>query len=204
MNLATLLEKYQVNCHQLLHIGAHLGEEAAEYDKAGFPVWWVEANPEVLPKLRANLAQYPEQYVIEGLIADRDDEILRFHITNYDGMSSSIFQFDKHPIYSPDTVFVNEREIVATTIRTLCDQYDIKPDFLNLDIQGAELLALRGAGDVLRGVKWIYTEVSTDTVYAGGAQMSEIDEFLSPDFVRVETDLGMHGGSHGDAFYVRR
>lgn len=204
IDFETLINKYDIHSKEVLHIGAHLGEEAEEYHRAKVPmVWWVEGNPEVLPQLEENLTKYVNQYVIHALVTDKDDDERLFNITNYDGMSSSVFDFDKHPNYSPDTVFVDRKVLPTRTIDSLCKENSLTPDLLCLDIQGAELLALHGATNTLPGVRWIYTEVSTDSVYAGGAQMHEIDEFLSPHFERVETDLGMHGGTHGDAFYVR-
>jgi hypothetical protein len=69
-----------------------------------------------------------------------------------------------------------------------------------MDLQGAELLALRGATETLRSVRFVYTEVNVDELYAGCAQLDEIDEQLVG-FVRMETALTPHGW--GDAFYVR-
>lgn len=204
MTLDDLSLKYKINPKQILHIGAHLAEEADEYYNCGDPlVFWVEANPDVIEKIEQNISQYANQRVVNFLITDKDGQDREFHVTNYDGMSSSVFEFDRHPMYSPDTVFVNHIQLKSITISTLCDIYDLIPDLLCLDIQGAELLALRGAGNVLNNVKWIYSEVSTASVYSGGAQMHEIDDFLKNWGVRVETDLGMHGGTHGDALYVR-
>ncbi len=39
---------------------------------------------------------------------------------------------------------------------------DIHFNFLNLDIQGAELKALKSMGDYLNNVDYIYTEVNSD------------------------------------------
>lgn len=204
MTLQDLSVKYNIKPNQILHVGAHLGEEAEDYFNCGNPtVCWVEANPEVIKKIEEKISPYPKQYVVNFLVTDKDGQEREFHVTNYDGMSSSVFNFDRHPMYSPDTVFVKHIKLKTITIATLCDVYDLNPDLLCIDIQGAELLALRGSGNVLREVKWIYLEVSTASVYEGGAQMHEIDEFLKTWGVRVETDLGMHGGTHGDALYVR-
>src|SRR4051812_25253949 len=107
IDLGVLVERYDMQVHGVLHVGAHLGEEAAQYAALGVPVWWVEANRAVVPKLVANLSPWPDQHVIVALVTDQDDSDAEFHVTNYDGMSSSIFEFDRHPLYSPDTVFVD-------------------------------------------------------------------------------------------------
>lgn len=205
MDLKQLAKSYYMNPTAILHIGAHLAEEAEEYFRLGDPrVVWVEANPRVIPRIESAIRRYRNQEVICALITDRDGERRTFNVTNYDGMSSSVFEFDKHVIYSPDTVFTERIQLETLTVDSLCERMSFQPDLLCMDIQGAELLALRGAEYTLPSVKWIYAEVSTDTVYAGGAQMKDIDQFLSAyGFLRRVTDLSMHGGTHGDALYVR-
>lgn len=203
IDLADLKSKYSMNISGILHVGAHLGEEADLYDRLDVPhVWWVEGNPDVMPKLESNISRFQNQEVIQALITDTDDDTIRFNITNYDGMSSSIFPFGTHIIDSPDTIYIKHFTLQSRTIDSLADLYHIKANFLNLDMQGSELLALKGATKFLEGIDFIYSEVSTGPVYIGGALMHEIDEYLT-DFSRVETDLGMHRGKHGDALYAR-
>jgi hypothetical protein len=75
-------------------------------------------------------------------------------------------------------------------------------NFMNLDIQGAELLALRGAGDILKNFDYIYTEVNIEELYDGCCLMNEIDEYLKQfGFKRVITEMTQYGW--GDAFYVK-
>jgi hypothetical protein len=50
---------------------------------------------------------------------------------------------------------------------------------IKLDIQGAELKALRGASRILdEEVKLIYAEVSFHPLYEGGTTFGEVDGFL--------------------------
>ena len=73
---------------------------------------------------------------------------------------------------------------------------------MTLDIQGAELEALTGMGDLLTQVRWIFTEVNRREMYAGIPIVAELDEFLSrKGFRRVVTLWNPAGW--GDALYVR-
>lgn len=75
-------------------------------------------------------------------------------------------------------------------------------NFINLDIQGAELKALRGMEAWLPKIDYIYTEVNQEYVYEGCALVGEIDAYLAQfGFRRVETVW--HANAWGDAFYVR-
>jgi hypothetical protein len=76
-------------------------------------------------------------------------------------------------------------------------------DFWNFDIQGAELLALKGAIGALPYAKVLYMEVNTEEVYKGCAQIEELDTFLGDHgFTRVMTDITEAGW--GDAIYIRK
>ncbi len=60
--------------------------------------------------------------------------------------------------------------------------------FLNADIQGAELLALKGMGDLIKSFKWAYLEVNKKETYVGCADINDIDEYLFEyGFERIET-----------------
>jgi hypothetical protein len=47
-----------------------------------------------------------------------------------------------------------------------------------IDVQGAELLVLKGAGSLLANCKSLLVEVSTRQVYNGGALWHELESFL--------------------------
>lgn len=203
MSLPELVTKYDLDIHGVLHVGAHLAEEAADYDHLGLgPVLWVEANPAVIDIITANLITYPDQRVVQALVYSEDHMELDFHVTNYDGMSSSIYEFGTHTQFSPDTVFVETLRLKTRTIDRVTKMagfYDF--NFLNMDLQGAELHALMGATETLKHVDYVMSEVNKAEVYKGCARVEELDEILS-DFERVETYwVGNQGW--GDALYVR-
>lgn len=188
----------------VLHVGAHLAEEAPVYNALSVPVVWVEANIDLLDKIQNALQYYPDQnFVIGRAVTDEPDGLVEFKITNYDSMSSSVFEFGTHPQFSPDTVVVERRMMKTTTIDTIMKEYDVLPiNTLVMDIQGAELLALKGAKKFLPQVDYIYCEVNTAQVYVGCAQLDELKDFL-PDFDYVaEYMVGNQGW--GDGLFVRK
>ena len=73
--------------------------------------------------------------------------------------------------------------------------------FWNFDIQGAELLALKGATKSIQHVKALYIEVNEKELYKNCALIDEIDAFLATyHFTRVATRMTDHGW--GDALYI--
>ena len=76
--------------------------------------------------------------------------------------------------------------------------------FLNLDIQGAELSALRGMGRNISTCLAIYTEVNLRELYKGVPLLEEMDAFLSEKgFVRVDWEIFSQLG-WGDALYINQ
>ena len=97
-------------------------------------------------------------------------------------------------------------EIMETiTINTLFNTNNIpydKYDFINLDIQGAELLALQGATQILPHIKAIYTEVNEKELYENCALLPDLEKFLSDNgFVRAIVIMTPAGW--GDGLYIR-
>ena len=74
-------------------------------------------------------------------------------------------------------------------------------NFLNMDIQGYELEALKGAKQTLKSIDYVYTEVNRDEVYENCARVEQLDFFLK-DFERVHTNW--MGGTWGDSLYLRK
>ena len=204
-----LKSKHGMRITGVLHVGAHDCEEAGPYAEVVEPggrVMWVEGNPEICERLRAR--GVPD--VHEALVSDVDGAETDFIITN-NGQSSSILELAEHRREHPDVFEVKRVRLATTTLGSLLSRIEaaeaVQPvefNFLNLDIQGAELMALRGLGaDRLAAVDYVYTEVNEKELYAGCALLPDMDAFLgAAGFDRKDTAMTRHGW--GDALYVRR
>ena len=200
---ATLVEKYALDRRVtgVVHVGAHLAEEAPYYAQIDVPVMWIEANGAVADKIDAVLEPYPRQWCVEALVADVDGREFPFHVTNYDGMSSSIFPFGTHRQNHPDVVVTRELVIRARTLDLIMAEHRFVPNMLVMDVQGAEGLVLKGATTLIPHLDFVYSEINTEEVYKGCAKVEELDALLS-DFRRAETAMTPYGW--GDAVFVRK
>lgn len=185
----------------VLHVGAHEAEELAEYQAAGWgPVVWVEGLPDKAAQLRERLLGARDQHVFGALAWDSDGDMLTMRRTNND-QASSVLPMGTHLVEHPEIHVVEEIALPTARLDTLLAGTPHRFDFVNLDIQGAELRALRGLGDRLRGVRWIYCEVMEKPLYIGAPLVGELDAYLSGcGFNRVDTQMTPHGW--GDALYV--
>lgn len=194
--------RYSVRANGVLHVGGHHGEERPLYDALKYsPVWWVDGDKRSFPVLQAAIADAPNHHAIRAVVADEVRK-MTFNLANNE-QSSSILDLGTHKEEHPDVVYEGSRVVTSTTIDILRAEGKIgDANYLNLDIQGAELMALKGATQYLDSVDYIYSEVNNAELYEGGCLVWELDEFLGDlGFNRVETTFTVHGW--GDAFYVR-
>ena len=191
-----------INCRPnkgVLHIGAHICEEKQLYNDNGINddnILWIEANNDLINQEQKN--------ILNAVISDKNDEEVNFIITN-NMQSSSILELYKHLEEHPGVIEIERRKVKTITLNTLYENNNIpydRYDFINLDIQGAELKALKGADKILPHIKAIYTEVSTKELYKNCVLLPELDEFLEKNgFKRII--ISMTHNYWGDALYIK-
>ncbi|WP_220750718.1 FkbM family methyltransferase [Jannaschia sp. AI_61] len=184
----------------IVHVGAHEGQEAATYQAFGAGhVVFVEADPDRLPRLKAHvdkvatgdrpklteLLRLPRTKftVLGALVGDTDGAQVPFYRFSNEGASSSIFrkaqlEEDRFPTVSETGETLS---LPMQRLDTLLKTAGIAPetvDCLTLDVQGAELLCLRGAPETLRSAKVLEVEVANSGWYAGGVLVEELEPWL--------------------------
>ena len=200
-----IVNKYSMP-NGIIHIGAHLMEERGRYlaNKLDNTIW-IEANPKVFSQIDFINKEENKEQAFNFAISDIDNSIYKFYITN-NGESSSILELDKHKIHHPHIHVTEVIEVESKRMDTLINENNINIknyDFINLDIQGAELLAMKGFGNYLNNIKFIYTEVNIESLYKDCALLHNIDEFLKEfKFERVETFITQF--NWGDALYIKK
>lgn len=187
---------YNIQVNGVLHIGAHVCEEAPLYKSWSVPdqnIVWVDAIPRV-------------DGVYAALISDTDGEQVTFRITN-NHQSSSMLELGTHLSQHPDVYEIGQQIMTTTTVNTFLKR--LPPDvqksinYLHLDIQGAELKALKGASALLQQLDVIVTEVNMEHLYKDCALLPDIDSFLLDyGFKRVGLSLTKH--QWGDAMYIKK
>ncbi len=168
----------------IIHVGAHEGQEVGEYFAAGFErVALVEANPQWCATLHARFDGDPRVRIFETAIADRAGTMtLHIHTSRRGSTEPASLlpmkEFNRivTALHTPACV-----EVPVTTLDALAREQGLNAreyNFLSLDIQGAEMLALRGADATLRTMDAIICEVALLELYEGQALEAEIVDFL--------------------------
>jgi len=182
------------------HVGAHEAEELVTYRKHGIPqVAWIECQPEVAKALASRIAS-PNNLVIEGCAWSESGLSKTLKITN-NSVSSSLLELKEHKTKYPAVTESRRVQVRTKRLDELIPK-EFRFNFLNLDIQGAELEAVRGLGDLINQIDYIYSEVNQLELYAGLAKIVEFDSYLREQgFTRLVTSWTADGW--GDAFYSR-
>lgn len=185
----------------IVHVGACTGEEREAYAACGIErVLWFEANPETCEILYENVKDMPGNIVYNYLLSDVDWEVVDFHITsNFRAASSSMLPLKKHREHYPKIDVV---ETVKLTAHRL-DGYELSGcNFLNMDVQGAELKVLKGLGDRISQFDYVYSEINTAELYEGCVLLPELESYLHDcGFTRQETNMTPY--EWGDSIFVR-
>lgn len=206
----------------VVHVGAHIGQEAARYQAWGArKVIWIEAAPDLFKRLEANLEKIrkeppslfarltksdpTEHIAVRALIAAEDGVVHKLNVYDNDGASNSIFLLSREN--SKRYEFLQEtgevHDVPSRTLDSILSEIGVAPeevDVLVVDVQGAELLCLQGASGLLQHVRWIQSEVSQRPVYSGGVLLRELDDWLKDKGFRRRSRVRKN---HTDAIYER-
>jgi FkbM family methyltransferase len=174
------------------------------------PVAWFEADPITYAKLVANVLPYKGHTTHNLLLGDVDQSVVQFNITSKPGVngnngSSSFLPLGKHAEHHPHITVTKQIVLPMKRFDTFVKEtsFDVSLyNFLNVDVQGAELHVIKGMGNFINDIDYIVVEVNEAELYKGGALLKELDAYLvSRGFVMTVKNINKY--EYGDAFYVR-
>lgn len=179
----------------VIHVGGHHGEEAPYYQQHGIRmVVWIEAEPDAFEILRRNVAGYSGHHCIHALAADRDGEERSFYRHRFGSgakrgfcstlpWNASVVEGDA-VLSRLETFDISSMQTV--TVATALGERGFPPEnfqYLSINVQGAELLVLRGLREYLASIQWIFCDGELDAAsvrYQGAPSIAEVAEWLAP------------------------
>jgi FkbM family methyltransferase len=188
----------------IVEAGSHWGEDTlwlARYWPRGM-VHAFEPSPELFEKTTqhtnwiSNVRRYP------FALSDRVETVELFVSSGDSTASSSIYAPKEHLVEHPTVKFEKQISVPTMTLELWAQQYGIRRvDFLWLDMQGAELRALKGLGKVIETARGLHVEVSTKESYAGAPLYPELAAWMNERGLKVKNER--FEGSQGDVFFAR-
>lgn len=186
-------DKFLFEANGIIHIGAHHAEERYLYEAMKKRVLWIEANPDHLCVINANLRGFVRQKAFIGLLGSNEQEKQIFNVSNNDGLSSSVYTFEKHSDLWPEVKMVKVKTLPQTTLDAILKKNkedSNRYDTLVLDTQGSELDILKGISNLNKWIKRIQLETSNFNVYKNAPLKKAIDAFLfSKGYVLLESQV---------------
>jgi len=201
-----LVDKHKLDIKGVLHLGASTGQERDAYDTyCKGKVMWVEAIPRVYLDLQQNIKSYPQQTAHNACLSNVDGDEVVFNVSNNESQSSSILELGVHALIHPEVHYVEQIAMKTQRVDTLLKDVDVSTiNFLNVDLQGAEHLAIEGMGDLIKNIDYALLEVNMKETYKGCMLIEELDYFmLQRGFERVETGEWV-AETWTDALYIRK
>lgn len=201
-----LVNKHKLDIKGVLHLGASTGQERKEYDNyCKGDILWVEAIPSVYSELVKNIEPFEKQKAFNACLSNVDDDEVVFNVSNNESQSSSILELGVHMDIHPEVHYVDQIKMKTKRVDTLFKGYSFDNiNFLNVDLQGAEHLAIEGMGDLIKHFDYALLEVNMQETYRGCMLIDDLDYFMMQrGFERVETGDWV-ANTWTDALYVRK
>ena len=173
----------------LVEVGARDCQETLRFRELlpDADIFTFECNPATLPLCRKAIHPFENIHLIEKAVTNYNGFVKFYPIdtekteTTWEdgnpGVSSLLRASGKYPV---EKYVQNEIEIEATTLKTLMDENNISCiDLLWMDVQGAELLVLRGIEDRISDVKLMHIEVEFFEIYKNQPLFPVIKKYLN-------------------------
>jgi FkbM family methyltransferase len=172
----------------IFEFGSRYGEDTIEFAKI-YPqskIYAFECNPNTLAICKKNTEKYLNIKLIEKAVGDIDGTIKFYPInpaktitTWEDGNQGASSLFKASGKYPIENYVQDEVDVPIVKLSTIMKEYSLSHiDILWMDIQGAELLALRGLENQLDNVHFIHTEVEFMEIYDSQPLFTEIKNYL--------------------------
>jgi FkbM family methyltransferase len=197
----------ELGLSRAVHVGAHFGEEREVYEALGFSeVLWIEASRQTYQTLVEHLGKptsaKTRHIAVNALVSDQAGQQIELRHFSNEGASNSIFP--AAPLLRETWPTLHETGTTETVTSDTLDRIALAhgfatADLLVADVQGAELLVLKGALKLLASAKAVAVEVSTHPYYEGGVLQPELRGFLrGHGFIETR-----RAPKHGDQLFVR-
>ena len=206
-----ILKKHQLpNPKTLVQVGASGGQELEDFITAGVgDALLIEPLDMPFSVLQHRVQNIPTYLPFKALVSSINGKEFDFYVASNGGQSSSILEPGNHLEKFPYVSFPEKIKITGYRLDSLfaflLSEKRIKfdrIDMLYIDVQGAELYVLKGAGELLENIKYIWTEVGPGEAYKGGASYQELIQYLDAynfQLVYLECPPGLMG----DALFVK-
>ncbi|MDT9297895.1 MAG: FkbM family methyltransferase, partial [Arthrospira platensis PCC 7345] len=204
LNLSQIFLDHKVKPRGIIYVGAGEGRSLKRFAKfTNAQILLIEANPVTCERLKMAVGDRPNIQTVHMAIADQNSEAT-LHVTNIES-NSSILPLTQYKKLYPNLSETQQIPVDTRTIDTILAELNLLPEDFNilyLDIQGAELLALTGASEILQHLDAIYTTTSQHQLFEGGATLEQVNAFLNEHYFTPIAQATPYHPSRYEVVYI--
>lgn len=195
------LKSNSKNITGIIQVGANIGQEIPILTKYAKNIYLFEPLTEAFNTLKDNISKYKNIKIFKFALGEKD-EMKKINISNTNfSASSSFLKPSLHLEYFPEIEFDSYEEVQIKRFDSIDSKF--VANFLILDVQGFELNVIKGFGENIKNIDFIYTEVSIEELYENSVLIQELDiELNKLGFIRTNTKLASNK-PQGDAVYKK-
>jgi FkbM family methyltransferase len=161
----------------------------------------IEANPEQFKICKDN--SIGTSIEVYNFAASNENKITSFYLTHGNIGTSSILRPLDVPFATLKTY--QEIQVESKNIGEWCNQLNLIPDVIWMDVQGFEYYVLLGLGDILKNVSFLHLESSEKPYYDGHILKDDIIKILDEyNFEYNFKNDVYHPYGEGDIFCVNK
>lgn len=202
----------------IFEIGACEGEDSIKYARLfiNSKIYAFEPLPDNIVLIQNNLLHYDVRNVsYYNMALSSKNGISEFYVSegrpedavvsdwNYGNKSSSLLAPARHLEIVNFIRFNKKIDVETITLDSFCKNNNIRGiDFIHMDVQGAELMVLEGASNLLSFIKVIWLEVSKVDLYKNQPLEKDINAFMTDhNFVLIKDTVNQ---LQGDQLYISK
>lgn len=192
----------------ILELGSRDGQVSIHLSRY-FPtanIYAFECNPEAIKTCKEKLKGHNQVRLVEKAVSDTTGAVDFYAVNlqkspskNLGGSSMFIFNHE----YPNDDLYQEKISVESVKLGQWCADNKIgEVDMIWMDLQGSELRALKGLGELIKHVKVIYTEVEFKPVYKEQPLFDDLHQYLSELNFRLHRKMYLADEWWGNVMYV--
>ena len=161
-------------------------------------IYAFECNPNTIEICKKNIEPYKNRItLIEGAVCDYDGNITFYPINQKktitswkDGNPGASSIFKSNGKYKIEKYVQDKIITKCHRLDSIIKKYKItRVDIMWMDLQGAELLALKGLGNYINNLEHLHTKARYKEIYSGQVMYNELNNYISSKNFEIVNNL---------------